>query len=192
MKRVKNPQRVKPIPADQLKAQYAPLFDQLPGKALKGENSPVNVFGILLHSPEIAKIFIPYWVKSKSILNLTIREQELIILRMACLFGCDYVWGHHVPVMKEIGISDQEIANIPLPPEKGKWNEKETILLKVTDALVKTANITDEDWARLIKSYKTDQILDIITVVSQYVFFNAVNNVFGVKLEHAKLPPLPA
>lgn len=189
--RVKNSVRENPVAKEILLSQFAQIFESLPGKALKGKNTPVNVFGILLKSPKIASIFVPYWAQSKQLLQLSVREQELIILKSACYFGCDYVWGHHVVIALEAGVSQSEIDAIPFPPQEKSWNAKEKALLLSVEALLKTANLSDELWKELKQHYKTEQILDIITVVSQYVLFNAVNNVFGVKLENSDMPSLP-
>lgn len=189
MKSVKNPTRLKPLPREKLSSEFGDLFKDLPNLSLNKEDSPVNVFGVVVQNPELAKYFIPYWVKSKTLLHLTVREQELIILRMAWLYKCDYVWGHHDPIMRK-EMDEKKILQIPLG-EKGDWDEKDKALLRATDSLVKKANLTKRDWSRLKKHYNEVQILDIITVVSQYVFFAAVNNTFGVKLETDALPRLP-
>jgi len=52
--------------------------------------------------------FLDYWVTSKSKMGLTVREQELVILRMAVLYRSEYVWKHHVKVGREFGINDTE------------------------------------------------------------------------------------
>lgn len=189
--RIDNPQRETPIPREELLSKYANIFESIPGSAIKGKNTPVNVFGILLKSPEIAALFFPYWSKSKTALHLSVREQELIILKIGCYFGCDYIWGHHVPILLETGATQAEIDAIPFSPEEKPWSDKEKILLIVSEELVKSANITEKNWKTLTQFYTTEQILDIITVASQYLLFSAVNNTFGVKLEHPGLPNLP-
>jgi len=189
MKSVKNPVRLKPIPREKLSSEFGDLFKDLPNLSLTKEDSPVNVFGVVVQNPELAKYFIPYWVKSKTLLNLSVREQELIILRMAYLYKCDYVWGHHDPIMRK-EMDEKQILQIPMG-DKGEWDDKDRALLRATDSLVKKANLTKRDWSRLKKYYSEVQILDIITVVSQYVFFAAVNNTFGVRLETDSLPRLP-
>ncbi len=51
--------------------------------------------------------FLEYWVTSKSEMGFSVREQELIILRMGVLYQYDYVWMHHVPVDREFGVSER-------------------------------------------------------------------------------------
>ena len=188
--RLQNEQREEPIEASVLMKDYGHVFAQLPGDALKGANTPVNVFGMLLRSPKVAELFIPYWGKSKADLNLSIRQQELIILRTACYYSCDYVWGHHVPVAKEVGVSDEEIGWISNSAEEQGWSDAEQILLLVVDDVLSQANLSDERWLRLREHWSAEQVLDIITVISQYLLFNSVNNIFGLKLENDTMPRL--
>ncbi len=191
IERVKNPERVKPIPGDKLLQQFGMILEKVPNISFKGKTAPVNVFGILALNPKICELFFPYWVQSKTLLKLTVQEQELIILRMACLYGSDYVWGHHLAILKGTGFTDENIAKIPLPPEEAKWDKNIEALLTIVDEVAKKGNITEKNWEKIQQYYSGEQILDIITVISQYFFFCAINNVFGVKLEAQELPTLP-
>lgn len=190
MKAVKNPIRLKPVPKEKLLSEFGPLFKDLPNLSLQGADAPVNAFGVVVQNPELAKLFIPYWVKSKTLLHLSVREQEMIILRMAWLYKCDYIWGHHEPIIRKEGMGEHQILQIPLG-DKGEWDDKDKALLRAVDCLVKKANLGKRDWARLKKHYNEVQILDMITVISQYVFFAAMNNTFGIRLETEQLPGLP-
>lgn len=187
----KNPNRFSGMSANELLSNCADAFSLLPGTALEGKNAPVNVFGQLMTSPDVSNLFIPYWAASKTALALSVREQELIILRSAFLFQCDYVWGHHVPVIKEAGATDEEITRVTQPIATAGWSEKEAALLMMTDQLFSHANITNELWDEIKRHYSDAQLVDIIMVCSQYLLFNSVNNVFGLQLEHDGLPNCP-
>ena len=87
-------------------------------------------------------------------------------------------------------MSDDEILQIKLATADTSLAEAEKILLEVTDQVYKSANISNDLWEQVNHYYKTEQILDIITVISQYVVFNAVNNIYGIKLENSTMPSL--
>ncbi len=189
--RVKNPKRSEPVESGIVKEKFAKVFEEIPGLSLEGENAPLNVVGTLIKSPKIAELFVPFWGKSKHELNLSIREQELIILKTACFFGCDYVWGHHVPIAKQADVTDEEIAQVPLPVKDQNLPLKDKVLIKMVESVLKKANLSDEEFEEIVKHFDEAQILDIIMVISHYLVFNSVNNIFGVELEHSKLPALP-
>ena len=186
--KVQNPERSIPISKTALLKDYSGVFDKLPGDAMRGDNAPINVFAQLANSAEVAKRFFPYWAESKLVMSLSMRAQEIIILRSACLFGCEYVWGHHCVVSAEIGILDSEIQQLKLPIENITLDPVDKLLVEVTDQIYKSANISDDLWDRLHKHYGQEELLDMITVISQYIIFNSVNNIFGIPLENNKMP----
>jgi alkylhydroperoxidase family enzyme len=104
--------RIAPIPSTEFHADWLATLARIPGDGLKGAGFPRNVLGTIAHDPETFGPFLEYWVSCKSRFSLTVREQELVILRMACLYGSNYVWKHHVPVAREFGISEAEIAAV--------------------------------------------------------------------------------
>lgn len=83
-------------------------------------------------------------------MGLTVREQELVILRIALHYDCNYVWNHHVPVAMEFGINQTEL---------------------------------DAAWGLYKKELTDGEMVDLISLVSQYVFFALTNNVLRVAVE---------
>jgi len=75
--------RIAPLSTDDLRAEWMEILGRIPGKGLQGEGFPRNVLGVLMQNQETLGPFLDYWVTSKSKMGLTIREQELVILRMA-------------------------------------------------------------------------------------------------------------
>lgn len=191
VKRVKNPKRTEPMDRQMLKAKFDPVFKNIPSPFFDSPNSPTNSFGVLVKNEKIAKLFIPYWSGSKTLLSISFRESELIILKSAVYFGCDYVWGHHVLLGQQSGLSNEEIAEILKPAEECQLCEKEKVLLCSVEALYRRGNLNDEEFKKLSSHYRDEEIVDIITVISQYMFFNCINNTFGVELENETMPPLP-
>jgi hypothetical protein len=68
---------------------------RIPGDGLKGEGFPRNVLGIIVHTSDTFGPFMNYWVACKLNMGLSVREQEVVILRMVVLSTNDYVWKHH-------------------------------------------------------------------------------------------------
>ena len=183
--------RVNPIPPSKWKAEWATILGGLPGDSLKGKYYPYNVMGTIAYQKDLFSHFMKYWVASKTALHLTVRAQEMIILRMAVLNDCDYVWGHHVPVALEGGLSRMEINSLLYDIKASDWSSREFILLSIVDEMYLSKKLTNESWERAKQFFDEHQILDIITIISQYVYFSLVNNVFQVELEEA-IEPIPS
>jgi 4-carboxymuconolactone decarboxylase len=176
-------QRIVSLPVKSMHQDWINTISKLPGEGLKGHFAPVNVLGVLMNSPQNFGSFLEYWVSSKHEMKLTAREQELIILRVGCLYQCDYVWGHHVPPALESGLSRVEIEQIKQESDLSEWSDRESVLLIATDELVDLKNISEDTWSKLLHHLDSHQAVDLIMLVTQYIFFALVNNSFRVELE---------
>ena len=92
-----------------LSPECCAILERIPGAGLKGPGYPENVLGQLMHSPDLLAPFLNWWVTSKSSMSFGERQQELVILRIGCLYASDYVrsttfqWPRSlVPVMRKL------------------------------------------------------------------------------------------
>ena len=175
--------RIPPLPMSGMKEEWNKILERLPGAGLKGKLSPVNVFGTIMHNPGTFGPFLDYWVTSKLEMGFSGREQELVILRMGYHYRCDYVWKHHVPVAKEYGITDEELEAVKTSPLPPVFSSRESALLHLTDEMVEFRTIRDETWSKWSNELKTSEKVDLISLVSQYVFFALLNNSLQVEVE---------
>ncbi|MFM1805578.1 MAG: hypothetical protein RL136_2457 [Planctomycetota bacterium] len=177
--------RIAPIPSTEFHADWLATLARIPGDGLKGAGFPRNVLGTIAHDPETFGPFLEYWVSCKSRFSLTVREQELVILRMACLYGSNYVWKHHVPVAREFGISEAEIAAVHAGDGDAFGSDREQALLALTDELVEKRTIRRAAWDAHARHLDGRDLVDLIALVSQYVLFALMNNAFEVEVEPA-------
>jgi alkylhydroperoxidase family enzyme len=177
--------RIAPLSTDDLRPEWVDILGRLPGTGLKGEGFPRNLLGILMHNPETLGPFLDYWVTSKAKMGLTVREQELVILRMGVLYRSEYVWKHHVKVGREFGIDDAELDAI----RRGSWTsfaaERERALLELTDAFMNERSLAPALWERTRDVLGARDFVDLISLVSQYVLFALTNVCMQVQLEPA-------
>lgn len=175
--------RIPPLPVSDMQPEWIQTLDRLPGAGLKGSYAPVNVLGTLMYNPRTFGPFLNYWVTSKLEMGFSVREQELIILRMGFLFRSNYVWKHHVPVAKEFGVSDLELEAVKTSPLPSVFSTRECALLMLTDELIEHRNIREEAWAQWTGELKRPELIDLVSIVSQYVFFALINNSLQVEIE---------
>lgn len=174
--------RIAPLSVDSMAPEWLATLARIPGAGLKGENAPVNVLGTLMHAPATLGTFLDYWVTAKQVMSLTVREQELVILRMGALYQSEYVWRHHVPVGREFGVTDTELAAC----RTGTFDAfapRDRALLALTDEIVERRTIGDAAWAEHASHLPTETVLELIGLVAQYVLFAVTNNAFRVALE---------
>lgn len=175
--------RIAPLSTDDLSPDCLRILGRLPGKGLEGEGFPSNVLGVLMYNQETLAPFLDYWVTSKSKMGLAVREQELVILRMAVHYRSDYVWKHHVKVGREFGITDDELDAV----RQGAWDAlptaRERAFLELTDAFVNERCLPSELWKRTQKVLSPRDFVDLISLVSQYHFFALANVCLQVQVE---------
>ena len=182
--------RITPKPMNEMREDWLKILERIPGAGLKGQYAPVNVLGTIMYNPDTFGPFLDYWVTSKLEMGFTVREQELVILRMGYLYNSNYVWKHHVPVAREFGVSEEELAAAKASPLPPVFNEREEAMLKLTDELVEQRTIRPEAWEAYAIKLKPSEVIDLISLVSQYVFFALVNNSARVEIE-APLSDIP-
>ncbi len=180
--------RTPPLPISELRPEWEATLARIPGAGLKGVNAPVNVLGTLMHAPATLGTFLDYWVTAKQVMSLSVREQELVILRMGVLYRCEYVWRHHVPVGREFGVTDAELEGVRTGELGAFPSPRERALLALTDELVERRTLGDDAWNTHASVLPRETVLELIGLVAQYVLFALTNNAFRVELE----PPMLA
>lgn len=175
--------KLTPKDINEMKPEWLEILKRIPGDGLKGKYAPVNVLGSLMYNPDTLGQFLDYWVTSKLKMGFTVREQELVILRMAVLYDCNYVWKHHVPVGVEFGITDAELSALKSASIPDSFSSREKAILDLTDEMVQNRNVHDDTWNRCKPFLKDSEMIDLISLVSQYVLFSLTNNVIRVRVE---------
>jgi len=174
--------RIPPRSMDELRPEWLRILERIPGDGLKGTGFPRHVLGAIMHNPDTLETFLDYWVTAKSKMGLSVREQELVILRMACLYQSDYVWKHHVPVAREFGISHEELAAVHAA-RHWHFKAREAALLTLTDEMMEFRTIGVEAWVAHRPALTERDMVDLISLISQYVFFALMNNALQVQVE---------
>ena len=176
--------RIAPLPVEDMRPEWLDILARIPGDGLKGEGFPRNVLGVIMHNADTFGPFMDYWVTCKLKMGLSVREQELVILRMGCLYRSDYVWKHHVPVGREFGVTDAELDAVRAGAYDG-FIPRERSLLALTDEIADRRTIGAEAWRAHRGDLADRDLVDLVHLVSQYVLFAVMNNAMQVQIEAA-------
>jgi len=176
-----------------MRPEWLEILGRLPGAGLKGARFPRNVLGTLMVSEPTFGPFLEYWVSCKQRMSLSVREQELVILRMAVLYGSNYVWMHHLPVAREFGVTDAELEAVRSARFE-VFGARERALLVLVDELVETRTVSRQVWDANRGQLTDVELVELVHLVGQYVLFALLNNAMQVSLEEgmAGLPAIDA
>jgi alkylhydroperoxidase family enzyme len=90
-----------------------------------------------------------------------------------------------VHVALEYGINDTEIAAVKSVSIPNVFSARETAILALTDEMMNKRNVSDEAWSMHKKELSDTELIELISLVSQYVLFALTNNVVQTRLEEA-------
>jgi 4-carboxymuconolactone decarboxylase len=175
-----NKPRIPTKPKDELDGITRDAFDTF----LDPERWP-NVFATLAQHPALCQGWIPFarHVLSTSSSTISIRDREIVILRIGFLCQAEYEWAQHVRLARKEGFSEQEIEQIKAGPDADGVSEQDALLLRATDQLHQKAKISDDVWQALTAYYNTQQMMDIVFAVGNYNLVSMALNSFGVQLD---------
>lgn len=140
-----------------------------------------NIFRTLANHPALAKRWMVFanHILGKS--TLSVRDRELLILRIGWLCQAVYEWGQHVQIARQAGMSDEEIRSARTGPDTAGLSELDQLLLQATDELHADAFVSDSTWQSLQQHYNTQQLMDLVFTVGQYNLVCMALNSFGVQ-----------
>ena len=83
----------------------APLVERIE----RERGKVANLYKMLLHSPPVAEGWLAFLTAIRQKCNLSGRDRELVIMRIAVINGADYEFRAHVPFALKEGITQEQI-----------------------------------------------------------------------------------
>jgi alkylhydroperoxidase family enzyme len=117
--------------------------------------------------------------------HLTLREREIVILRVCANHRSEYEWGVHVAVFSErAGLTAEQVAATTRPPDGANcWTPKEQLLLRLCDELRVDTTVSDALWTDLSASFSEEAILELILLTGFYRTISVLTNTLQMPLE---------
>lgn len=96
------------------------------------------------------------------------RETELVILRVATLRGCDYELQHHVRLGARAGVTAADVERVRAGSTATGWSGREQLLMRATEELLATKDLSDATWAELRAAYDERTVIELLLLVGHY------------------------
>lgn len=125
---------------------------------------------------------------------LSLRQRELVILRVTALCGAMYEWAIHVQSFGASAGLDEAalLATRSDGPEACCWTADDALLLRMVDALHAQCDIPDDLWPAVQATFTLPAQLEILLLSGWYRTISQVVNASRVAPESwAPLPPAP-
>jgi alkylhydroperoxidase family enzyme len=117
--------------------------------------------------------------------HLTIRQREIVIDRVTASCGAEYEWGVHVAVYAEkAGLTEVQVASLVTGgADDACWDQADSVLIRLCDALQETCAIDDVLWSALTANHSDEAILELIMLAGGYRTVSYLVNGLRLPLE---------
>jgi 4-carboxymuconolactone decarboxylase len=140
-----------------------------------------NLMKTLAHSPEGVKRHMAFGHYLRFETDLTELQRELAIC--VTVRGVDYAWTHHAGLLKQLGISDAQLAELKKGEAPKGLSAADAALCKLVFAFSAYKGIPDAVLAEARKHFSERQIIDMSLVSAYYLASGAFIVGYEVPLE---------
>jgi alkylhydroperoxidase family enzyme len=192
--------RIRPLPPgewpDEMREALAALRPPEPRHPLPrrdpGRPKGLNALGTLARHPALTRAYHTFNGHVLFASTLSVRQRELLVLRVAALRRAEYEWAQHVVMAGDAGIDGDEITRIAEGPDAPGWSLLERAMLRAVDELLADAMVTDSTWQALAAELDEQQLMDLVFTVGAYDLLAMAFKSFGLELDpdlpHSEMP----
>ncbi len=142
-----------------------------------------NLLGTLAHHPALTRAYHSFNGHVLFATTLSLRQRELLVLRVAAVRGCEYEWAQHKVLAEDVGLSGEEVARVLTGPDAPGWSRLDGSLLTAVDELIADAAVSEATWDVLASELDTRQLMDLVFTVGAYDVLAMALRSFAVELD---------
>jgi len=148
-----------PYPAHVQKA-----FDQIMPSGVP----PLTLFRTMARDARLMERFFGATLLDRG--HLTLRQRELVILRVCANNSSEYEWGVHVVgFSSKAGLTPEQLTATRKPTSSATcWSAPDLLLLRLCDSLHQSCELPDDLWEELRSSFSEDAILELLLLNGLY------------------------
>jgi 4-carboxymuconolactone decarboxylase len=160
-----------------------PEIAALSAKIRGARGGQLHVFyRALLHSPGLAAGWFEFNNAVRFQSGLDARVRELVIMRVAALTGCEYVWKvHEAQYAAAAGLKPPEIAALRAPGKPGVFDAREQALLAYVDAMTREVAVSDGIFAEMSRHFGDRMTVEVTVLVGAYNMQTRVLRALGIE-----------
>ncbi|MEK9970049.1 MAG: carboxymuconolactone decarboxylase family protein [Ferrovibrio sp.] len=131
---------------------------------------PFRIFTVLARVPDLLRRFVAGSVGYRADTRLSLRQREVLLLRVCANCNCRYEWGMRVHFFsKQAGITAEQVrASVHGTAENPAWTAEDRLLLRLADALHDDCDIGDALWRDLQAAFGDEAILELLLLAGYY------------------------
>ena len=184
--------RIPYISRDDLPADKRQLYDHIERtrSGIDGKGMP-NSFRLLFNAPDAAEAVgaLGEHIRLRSTLHPAFRETA--ILGVAQALDSRYVWAHHEPIARSVGVRPQVIeairsgrAPMGLPPKEG-------VFAQAGKEFVRNGALSERTFQAIEHLLGPEGAVELVVVIGYYAMLNGVLGSLGIELDEHLETTLP-
>ena len=166
------------------------LFDRLPADW----SPPFQLFTVLARDERLLLRFTGSSVSYLEPSHVTVRQREVLLLRVTARCRCAYEWGMRVHYFAEqAGLNETQIyASVYGDADDPGWLPDDKPLVRLADELHDTISVSDALWTDLCAAFSEEAILQLLLMAGNYRTVACLANGLQLPLEPKVGRPFPA
>jgi AhpD family alkylhydroperoxidase len=149
---------------DELPEEYRYLFDNL-----RQESGRVgNIFRAMAHSPHLLHQFMRLGSALRYRTRLDPRLRELAILTVGRLTGAAYEYVHHLALARRAGVSEEQVAGLPVWERHPAFNEQERAVIRYAETVTRDIRVPDAVWEAVRAFLDEEQMVELTLTIAFY------------------------
>ncbi|CAG8971627.1 hypothetical protein HYALB_00008020 [Hymenoscyphus albidus] len=124
----------------------------------------------LLHAPPVADGWNSFLGAIRTKTSLSDDVREIAICRVAVVNEAWYEWGHHAPLAKAAGVSEEGIKVLGAKDVEGEGvlSRKQWAVVRYTDAMTKSVKVPEGVFKELREVFSEREVVEITATVAAY------------------------
>jgi alkylhydroperoxidase family enzyme len=165
------------------------LFDRLPATW----SPPFKLFTVLARDERLLRHFTSGAVSYLEPSHVTVRQREVLLLRVTARCRCAYEWGMRVHYFaEEAGLGEAQIyASVHGNDSDPAWSAADRTLIRLADELHDTVGISASLWTDLRATFSAEAILQLLMMAGYYRTVAYLANGLRLPLEPRVGRPFP-
>jgi alkylhydroperoxidase family enzyme len=166
------------------------LFDRLPSSW----SPPFKLFTVLARDERLLLRFTSSSVSYLQPSHVTVRQREVLLLRVTARCRCAYEWGMRVHYFaEEANLNEAQVyASVYGNAEDASWQPNDKMLVQLADELHDTISISDALWKSLRATFSEEAVMQLLLMAGHYRTVAYVANGLRLPLEPEVGRPFPA
>lgn len=150
-------------------AESSAIYERIVARRAPRPLQPLDL--TLLHSPNVADGWNSFLGAIRTGTSLPDDIREIAICRVAVLNDAAYEWGHHAPLARDGGVSDEGMKSLASPDVAGSeraqgLDDRQWAVVRYTDAMTRGVKVSEEVFGELKKLFSEQEVVEITATVS--------------------------